>query len=125
MFLSPGFPAEMPLFTRGLAEVGARVVGIGDQPEGALPGLARENLSAYFQIDSYSDPNAVIDRVRAISGQIAIDQVESQWEPLMILGAQIREALGLPGMSVHETIPFRDKEVMKDVLDRSGIRTPK
>ena len=37
LMFSPGYPAEMPYFTRGLAEVGARVWGIGDQPAGALP----------------------------------------------------------------------------------------
>lgn len=42
----------------------------------------------------------------------------------MILAAQIREMLGLAGMTVAQTIPFRDKEVMKQILDRNGIRTP-
>ncbi|MEY4773924.1 MAG: hypothetical protein RIT40_959, partial [Planctomycetota bacterium] len=37
LFLSPGYPAEMPLFVRGLAQVGARVWGVGDQPKEALP----------------------------------------------------------------------------------------
>ena len=27
LMLSPGFPAEMPLFTRGLREVGAQIIG--------------------------------------------------------------------------------------------------
>src|SRR6201999_3160497 len=31
---------------------------------------------------------------------------------------------GLPGMTVAETVPFRDKERMKQVLDAAGIRTP-
>jgi biotin carboxylase len=43
----------------------------------------------------------------------------------MVLAARIREMLGLPGMTVEETVPFRDKEIMKRVLDRAGIRTPK
>ena len=42
----------------------------------------------------------------------------------MILAARMREMLGLPGMTVAETVPFRDKEVMKQVLDAAGIRTP-
>ena len=36
LMISPGFPAEMPLFTAGLAAVGARVIGLGEQPEQAL-----------------------------------------------------------------------------------------
>jgi biotin carboxylase len=44
---------------------------------------------------------------------------------LMILAAKLREALGVEGMSVERTVPFRDKEKMKQALDAAGIRTPR
>ncbi len=50
--------------------------------------------------------------------------MECLWEPYVLLAARIRERLGLPGLTVEQTIPFRDKEVMKRVLDAAGIRTP-
>ena len=43
----------------------------------------------------------------------------------MLLAARLREAIGAPGMSVEQTIPFRDKGRMKEVLDAAGIRTPR
>ena len=43
----------------------------------------------------------------------------------MLLAAELREALGVPGLSVEQTLPFRDKERMKQVLDAAGIRTPR
>src|SRR5581483_12172432 len=42
----------------------------------------------------------------------------------MILAARLREAFELPGMTVEQTVPFRDKEQMKRILDAAGIRTP-
>jgi biotin carboxylase len=42
-----------------------------------------------------------------------------------VLAARLRELLGIPGMTVAQTIPFRDKEEMKRVLDAAGIRTPR
>ena len=33
----------------------------------------------------------------------------------MVLAARLREALGLPGMTVAQTLPFRDKEAMKQL----------
>src|SRR5206468_1789327 len=54
-----------------------------------------------------------------------IDRVEVLWEPGMLLGARLREALGVAGMTVEQTVPFRDKGTMKDVLDAAGIRTPR
>lgn len=46
LMISPGYPADMPEFTRGLAASGARVIGVGDQHTAALPSLVRDSLSA-------------------------------------------------------------------------------
>ncbi|MCP3958633.1 MAG: ATP-grasp domain-containing protein [bacterium] len=125
LMFSPGFPAEMPYFTRGLARVGARVLGLGDQPVEMLPEAARESLSDYLRVRNLFDEGAVVEEVKQWAERVAIDRVECLWEPGMILAARLREALGLPGMTVEETVPFRDKERMKQVLDDAGIRTPR
>ena len=116
VMLSPGFPLEMAYFTRALAEVGATVIGVGDQPVHGLPTEARAALAHYEHV-SLADEDAVIAALRGLSRHARIDQVECLWEPYMILAARIREEFGLPGMTVAETIPFRDKEKMKQVLD--------
>jgi hypothetical protein len=125
IMIAPGYPAEMPMFARGLAEVGVRVLGVGDQPEGALPEIARKSLTAYLQVESLWDEPALIDRVRRWTSGTSVDRVVCLWEPGMIVAARLREALGAPGMIVDETVPFRDKERMKRVLDAAGIRTPR
>ncbi|MEO5617152.1 MAG: ATP-grasp domain-containing protein [Candidatus Eisenbacteria bacterium] len=124
LFLSPGYPPENPKFTRGLAEAGARVIGLGDQHESALPEVARRNLSMYVQCGGFADESAIVAQVLELAGRVRIHQVECQWEPLMVLAARLREMLGLPGMTVAETVPFRDKETMKQVLDAAGVRVP-
>lgn len=124
LMISPGFPKEMQHFTRGLAAVGARVVGLGDQPESQLPETARRALSAYLHVGSFQDEGAIVERVAAFAANTPIHRVECLWEPYVLLAARIRERLGLPGLTVEQTIPFRDKEVMKRVLDAAGIRTP-
>lgn len=125
LMISPGYPAEMPYFTRGLARVGARVIGVGDQSREALPPVAREHVTHHLQVRSLWDEPAVVREVQKLARQVRIDRVECLWEPGMILAAKLREALGLPGMSVAQTIPFRDKEVMKQRLDAAGVRTPR
>ncbi len=125
LFLGPGYPGEMPLFTRGLADVGARVIGVGDQHVDALPPVARRALADYIQISSWADEDGamatVLDRLRGRN----VDLVETLWEPTVLLAARLREAIGVPGMSVAQTLPFRDKGRMKDVLDAAGIRIPR
>ena len=115
--LSPGFPLEIAYFTRALAQTGATVIGIGDQPVHALPPEARDHLAHYEHV-SLADEAAVLEALRGLSRHVSLDQVECLWEPYMVLAARIREELGLPGMTVEQTIPFRDKELMKQVLDR-------
>jgi len=125
VLISPGYPAEMPHFTRGLAEVGARVFGVGDQPrEGLDPDLKR-HLSDYLSVRNLWDEDATARSIRDWTRGRSIDRVECLWEPGMILAAKVRTALGVPGMTVEETLPFRDKVVMKDVLRQAGVRTSK
>ncbi len=123
VMISPGYPQEMSYFTRGLASVGARVIGVGDQPRDALPAPAREGLAHYEHV-SLADEGAVVAALRGLSRHIRIDQIECLWEPYMLLAARLREVFGLPGMTVQQTLPFRDKELMKRTLDAAGIRTP-
>ncbi len=125
ILISPAFPAEMPLFTRGLWQIGAKVLGVGDQPPAALPAEVRGHLAGYLQVAQLFDEQSTVRQVRDWVRGRTIDRVECLWEPGMMLAAELRRALGTPGMSVEQTVLFRDKESMKQALDRAGIRTPR
>ena len=73
LMLSPGYPAEMPFFTRGLALVGARVIGLGDQPKEMLPPIAREHVAHHLQVRSLWDEAATVREVQRLARQIRID----------------------------------------------------
>ena len=125
LFLSPGYPAEMPLFVRGLAQVGARVWGVGDQPKEALPEDARKALSGYLPVKSLWDEEATIGAIQNWLGGRKPDKIECLWEPGMILAAKLREHLGVAGPTVAQTTPLRDKVEMKKVLEAAGVRVPR
>lgn len=125
IFISPGYPTEMPEFVRGLSMVGARVWGVGDQTAGALPLMARKHLTGYLQVPNLFDEAEVVQRVQKWVGRRHVDRVEVLGEFWMVLGARLREALDILGLTVEETVPFRDKEVMKQRLDAAGVRTPR
>ncbi|MEZ4239033.1 MAG: hypothetical protein R3F59_23345 [Myxococcota bacterium] len=99
VFLSPGYPAEMTHYVRGLAEVGARVYGVGDSHPQALPPVARQSLHDYLQVPRIMDEADVIARVRSWLRGRNIDRIEALWEPLVLMAAAMREAYGIPGMS--------------------------
>ena len=76
VFLAPAYPAEMPEFTRGLAEAGARVYGIGDSPARMLPPKVKQALYAYLHVPRILDEDDVLSRAHdwlrgAVGGQDA------------------------------------------------------
>jgi len=125
LMISPGYPTEINYFTRGLAVLGARVFGIGDQSERDLPDLVRKHLAGYLQVSSLLDEAAVVKDVRQWRAAQPLKQVECLWEPGVILAARLREALGVPGQDVAQATLFRDKDAMKQAVANAGIRTPK
>jgi biotin carboxylase len=122
VFLSPRYPPEMRQFTRGLAEVGCEVLGVGDgSPDPEL----RRYLSGYLEVPSIMDEEDVIERVRGWLRGRTVDHVLANWEPLVLLAARLRERFGLPGMSVDTVRGFRDKQLMKERVAAAGLRVPR
>lgn len=125
MFLSPHYPEEMLDFTRGLAEVGAQVYGVGELPAAALPAKVRPYLHDYVQMSGLFDEQQSVPRLAALARELGVDRVETLWEPLVLLAAAVREAVGLPGMDRNTALGFRDKPIMKDRLAGAGVRVPR
>ncbi|HKQ61825.1 MAG TPA: hypothetical protein VJS92_11060, partial [Candidatus Polarisedimenticolaceae bacterium] len=67
LFFSPGFPAEMPHFVRGLAEAGARVIGLSEQPAAALPAPVRASLADHVQVERLWDEAALVAQLRELA----------------------------------------------------------
>ena len=122
VFLSPRYPPEMRQFTRGLAEVGAEVLGVGDgSPDPEL----RRYMADYLEVPSIMDEEDVISRVRHWLRGRSIDRVLANWEPLVLTAARLRERFGMPGMSVDAVLGFRDKQLMKERVAAAGLRVPR
>ena len=125
VFLAPAYPPEMIQYTRGLAEVGAQVYGVGDQPRDALPPAVKPHLHDYLQVPRILDEDDVIERVSAWLKGTTVDRVLANWEVLVMLAARLRARWGLPGMSPDTVRGFRDKELMKERVRAAGLRVPR
>jgi biotin carboxylase len=124
VFLAPSYPPEMQQYTRGLAQVGANVFGVGDASRRGLPADLKPYLHDYLQVPRIMDEDDVIKRVSAWLRGKRIDRILANWEPLVILAARLRERFGIPGMSVDTVTAFRDKQLMKERVRAAGLRTP-
>lgn len=125
LFLSPNYPPEMQQFTRALAEVGARVVGVGDTPTAQLAPAVKAALHDYLVVPSSLDTADVTRRLEGWLRGRSLDRVETNWEPLTLLAAELRERWGLPGMRRDAVLGFRDKVLMRERLRAAGVRVPR
>jgi biotin carboxylase len=125
VFLAPSYPPEMQQYTRGLAEVGVDVYGVGDTPVGALPGALKAHLADYLQVPRLLDDDDVVARVHAWMRGRAVDRVLANWEVMVQSAARLRERFGVPGMSVDVVNGFRDKQLMKERVAAAGLRVPR
>lgn len=125
VFLAPNYPPEMQQYTRGLAEVGASVYGVGDAPVASLPPALKRYLDDYLQVPRIMDEDDVVKRVHKWLRGREVDRILANWEVLVLTAAKLREKVGLPGMSYDTVLGFRDKKLMKDRVAAAGIRVPK
>ncbi|MBX3226534.1 MAG: ATP-grasp domain-containing protein [Labilithrix sp.] len=125
LFLSPAYPPEMQQFTRGLAAVGASVLGVGDSPARSLPKGVKDALEDYLQVPSALDEEDVTRRLEKWLRGRWIDRVETNWEVMMLLAADLRARWSLPGMRRDAVIGFRDKVAMRERVAAAGIRVPR
>ncbi|MEJ7598533.1 MAG: ATP-grasp domain-containing protein [Kofleriaceae bacterium] len=125
VFLAPSYPPEMQQYTRGLAEVGVDVYGVGDTPVSQLPRSLKPHLADYLQVPRLLDDDDVVARVTAWMRGREVDRVLANWEVMVLTAARLRERFGVPGMTVDTVQGFRDKQLMKERVAAAGIRVPK
>ena len=125
VFLAPSYPPEMQQYTRGLAEIGVEIYGVGDTPANQLPASLKPHLADYLQVPRILDDDDVVARVTAWMKGREVDRVLANWEVMVLTAARLRERFGVPGMSVDTVTGFRDKQIMKERVAAAGIRVPR
>jgi formate-dependent phosphoribosylglycinamide formyltransferase (GAR transformylase) len=123
IFIEPAFPVNQREFVRGLAAVGANVIGIGERPADFLDQELRDWMLHYQQIGNVTDVDSLVGAVRFAQSKVWIDALESTIEAHTMAAAHAREACGIPGTSVRTAYLCRDKPSMKEVLRDAGIAT--
>ncbi len=121
IFVEPGFPVNQMEFVRGLHSVGAKVTGVGERPIEGLPPDLRGQMVHYEQVGSVVNEEEMIRVVQSIHEKMPVDRMEATVEAHVMPAARVREACGIPGVSVETTFACRDKPTMKDVLRDAGV----
>jgi formate-dependent phosphoribosylglycinamide formyltransferase (GAR transformylase) len=123
IFVEPFFPNNQREFVRGLAAVGANVIGIGEYDEHMLGDELRSWMTHYHRVPNVTDVGVMTDAVKWIQSKVWVDRLEATIESHTLPAAQVRENCTIPGISVHTTWLCRDKPSMKEALRAAGVPT--
>ncbi len=123
VFVEPFFPRNQREFVRGLAEVGATVVGVGEYPLDAMDDDLKGWMHHYEQVPNVTDVGRMTEVVRWVQDKLWVDRLEATVESHIMPAAHVREACHIPGTSVRTAWLCRDKPSMKEALRAAGVPT--
>jgi len=122
-FVAPYLLEATARFALSAARVpGVRLGLITTEPAENLSADLREALAGHWQVSDALDPQQIADAVRGLSSQLGPPlRLIGALEQLQVPLAQVRGALGIPGMDTDTALNVRDKSRMKSVLRSAGI----
>lgn len=123
IFVAPFFlEATLRFIDATAALPGVRLAVVSQDVEEKLPPGLRGRLAGHYRVENGLDPVQIVAAVRFISSKLGPpDRIMGALEELQVPLAEVRAALGIPGMGIEAARNFRDKARMKDVLRAAGL----
>ncbi|WP_052663433.1 ATP-grasp domain-containing protein [Psychromicrobium lacuslunae] len=92
----------------------------------ALQGVEEEVLHSFAHIETVEHYQSWATELRAeqLARKFHVERVASTSEMDVLRAARLRERLGLPGQSVPSAIAYRDKLLMRQLLQKAGVPIP-
>lgn len=123
VFVAPFFMDTTLRFVRAAAQLpGVRLSLLTQEPIHKVPEDLRRTLSGFAQVHSAMDAQSILNGVRQLQakhGQVV--RLLGALEHVQVQLAEVRAALGLPGMQPEVAKNFRDKARMKDCFAAAGV----
>jgi hypothetical protein len=123
VFIAPRFLENTLNYVRAFAALDeVKLSVVSEDPEASIPRDLRPRIAGHYQVANSLDGEHLTVAVRAISRGVApVDRLSGALEQLQLPLAEVRDALGIEGMSVQVARNFRDKDRMKEVLRGAGV----
>jgi hypothetical protein len=123
VFVAPFLLDATLRFVDAAASVpGVRLALITQDPEDRIPPQLRARLAAHWRVEDGTAVALIADATRTIGQHLGrVDRVVGMLEQIQVQLGEVRDDLGIPGMSAHVARNFRDKSRMKDVFTENGV----
>jgi hypothetical protein len=122
-FVAPFLMPTTVQFVAAAAELpDVRLAIVTTAPAEQVPPELARHLAGHWRVDDALDPRQIAEAVVGLSRQLGrVELLVGVLEQLQVPLAQVREALGIPGMDAATAVNVRDKSRMKTVLRAAGI----
>ena len=95
---------------------------VSEDPAELIPAEVRDRVAGHYRVANSLDGEQLTAAVRAIEKSIGrVDRLAGMLEELQQPMAEVRDALGIEGLSAPLARNFRDKDRMKSVLREHGV----
>jgi len=123
VFVAPFLMDATLRFVDAAAQLpGVRLALVSQEPADKLPQALRRHVAAHAQVADGTSSTDILAGIRQLAPQLgSVDRVLGTLEQLQVQLAEVRTALGLPGMSVEAAQNFRDKSRMKTLLQAANL----
>ena len=127
VFIAPRFLENTNRYVRAFAELeGITLSLISMDPEEAIPAALRPRVAGHYRVADCLHATQLALATRAIGKSLGrVDRLVGVLEQLQLPMAEVRDELGIEGLSGEVARNFRDKDRMKEVLRRHGVPVAK
>ena len=123
VFVAPFLMDTTLRFVKGATALpGAKLTLISQQPALAVPQDIRDALAAHRQVEDALDAEQLSQAVEELIPRFGKPhRILGALEQLQVPLAEVRQRLGVYGMTVEAAHNFRDKSRMKRVFESAGV----
>jgi ATP-grasp domain len=123
VFIAPRFLDNTNRYLKAFTDIDSLTVTvISADPERAIPPSMRPRISGHYGVTNVLDSAQLIEATRTIARSIGkVDRLVGFLEELQLPMAEVRDALGIEGLTADIARNFRDKDRMKQVLRAAGV----
>jgi hypothetical protein len=123
VFIAPRFLENTNRYVRAFAELdGITLSLVSMDAEEAIPAALRPRVAGHYRVGDCMDAAQLTTAVRALGRGVGpVDRLAGVLEQLQLPMAEVRDALGIDGLTREIALNFRDKDRMKDVLRAHGV----
>lgn len=123
VFIAPRFLGNTLRYVTAFAGVeGITFSVVSSDAADAIPEAIADRITGHYRIDDCMDPVQLTEAVGWLHRVVGkVDRLVGMLEELQLPLGQVRDTLGIEGLTAATARNFRDKDRMKEVLRRAGV----